>query len=181
MKSQRAKELPSLDQDFVTGLQYWSAYGVPCSQKQALFSLKIFHFCLCGCWHFWFQSQTFGDDLQVPLSRFSILLSRSAFIFFAIFCFPELLHTQGLHKFVGSVSGVVSINTACILKMILEWIHLGRPLCHRCKNFKALCRHTLFTVRMSRMLSRWRVLSVCLCNVPITVGQNILIIFFSSD
>ena len=101
-------------------------------------------------------------------------MSRSAFIFLAIVCFPELLHTLGLHKFVVSIFGVVSMNTACILKMILEWIHLGRPLCHRCKNFKALCQYTLFTLRMSRMLSRWRVLSVCLCNVPITVGQNIL-------
>ena len=125
-----------------------------------MFSLKLFHFCLCGRWHFWFQSGTFGDDLQVPLSFVSL---RSAFIVLAIVCFPEFLHTQGLHKFVGSISGVVYMNSACILTMILEWIHLGRPLCHRCKNFKASCRYTLFTVRMSRMLSRWRVLSVCLC------------------
>ena len=58
---------------------------------------------------------TFSDDFEVLLSRFSIVLSRSAFIFLAIVCFPELLHTQGLHKFVGSISGVVSMNTACIL------------------------------------------------------------------
>ena len=148
-------------------------YGVPCSEKQALFSSKLFHFCLSGRWHFWFQSGTFGDDFQVPLSSFSIVSSRSAFIFFAIVCYPESLHTQGLHKFVGSISGVVSMNTACVMKMILEWIPLGRPLCHRCRNFKALCRYT-FVFRMSRMLSRWRVLSVCLCNVPITVGQNVL-------
>ena len=102
------------------GNTYWSVYRVLCSEKQALFSLKLFHFCLCGCWHFWFQSGTFGDDVQVPLSRFSIVSSRSAFIFLAIVCFPESLHTQGLHKFVGSISGVVSMNTPCILKMILE-------------------------------------------------------------
>ena len=83
-------------------------------------SLKLFHFCLGGRWHFWFQSGTFSDDFDVPLSRFSIVLSRSVFIFFAIVCSPELLHTQGLHKFFGSISGVVSMNTACILKMILE-------------------------------------------------------------
>ena len=109
-----------------------------------------------------------------PSSLIEILYSfvKDSFHFLRNCFFPELLHTLGLHKFVGSISGVVSMNTACILKMILEWIHLGRPLCHRCKNFK--CQHTLFTLRMSRMLSRWRVLSVCLCNVPITVGQNIL-------
>ena len=145
------------------GNTYGSVYWVPCSEKQALFSLKLFHFCLCGRWHFWFQSGTFGDDLQVPLSWFSIVSLRSAFTVLAIVCFPEFLHTQGLHKFVGSISGVVYMNSACILKMILGWIHLGRPLCYRCKNFKASCRYTLFTVRMSRMLSRWRVLSVCLC------------------
>ena len=100
---------------------YWSAYGVPCSEKQALFLIiTFFHFCLDGRWHFWFQSGTFSDDFDVPLSRFSIVLLRSVFIFFAIVCSPELLYTQGLHKFFGSISGVVSMNTACILKMILE-------------------------------------------------------------
>ena len=164
----------SLDWDFVTGqhvlvsIQWYHAH-----KNRLCFSLKLFHFCLRGCWHIWFQSGTFSYDFQVPSSRFSIVSSRSAFIFLAIFCFPELLHTQCLHKFVGSISGVVSMNTACIMKMILEWIPLGRPLCHRCKNFKALCRYT-FVFRMSRMFSRWRVLSVCLCNVPITVGQNVL-------
>ena len=109
-----------------------------------------------------------------PSSLIEILYSfvKDSFHFLRNCFFPELLHTLGLHKFVGSISGVVSMNTACILKMILEWIHLGRPMCHRCKNFKALCRYTLFTVRMSRMLSRWRVLSVCLCNVPITVAKH---------
>ena len=38
-----------------------------------------------------------------------------------------------------------------------------------------MCWYKLFTVRISRMLSRWRVLSVCLCNVPITVWQNFLV------
>ena len=97
---------------------YWSAYGVKCSEKQALFLIKTFPF-LFG-WHFWFQSGTFSDDFDVPLSRFSIVLSRSVFIFFAIVCSPELLHTHGLHKFFGSISGVVSMNTACILKLILD-------------------------------------------------------------
>ena len=149
--------------------------GYHAQKNRLCFSLKRFHFCLCGRWHFWFQSGTFSDNFQVPLSRFSIVSSRSLFIFLTIVCFPELFHTQGLHKFVGSISGVVSMNTACILKMILEWIHLSRPLFHRCRNFKALCWYKLFTVRISRMLSRWRVLSVCLCNVPITVWQNFLV------
>ena len=113
--------------------------GYHAQKKQALFSLKLFHFCLHGCWHFWFQSGTFSDDFQVPLSRFSIVSSRSAFIFWAIAGFPELLHTQGLHKFVGSISGVVPMNAACILKMVLEWIHLSRPLCHICRNSETLC------------------------------------------
>ena len=117
---------------------YWSAYGVPCSEKQALFLIKIFPFLLGWALVLLVQSETFNDDFDVPLSRFSIVLSRSAFIFFAIVCSPELLHTQGLHKFFGSISGVVSKNTACILK-ILELIHLSRPFCHRWKNFKALC------------------------------------------
>ena len=81
-----------------------------------VFDYNFFHFCLDG--HF--QSGTFSDDFDVPLSRFSIVLSRSVFIFFAIVCSPELLHTQGLHKFFGSISGVVSMNTAYILKMTLE-------------------------------------------------------------
>ena len=97
---------------------YWSAYGVKCSEKQALFLIKTFPF-LFG-WHFWFQSGTFSDDFDVPLSRFSIVLSRSFFIFFANACSPELLYTQGLYKFCGSISDVVSMNTASILKMILE-------------------------------------------------------------
>ena len=113
--------------------------GYHAQKKQALFSLKHFHFCLHGCWHFWFQSGTFSDDFQVPLSRFSIISSMSAFIFWAIVGFPELLHTQGLHKFVGSISGVVSMNAACILKMVLEWIHLNRPLCYICRNSETLC------------------------------------------
>ena len=173
MKSQEAKQLLSLDWDFATGQHIGQHTGYHAQKNRLCFSLKLFHFCLRGCWHFWFQSGTFSYDFQVPSSRFSIVSARSAFIFLAIVCFPELLHTQRLHKFVGSISGVVSMNTACIMKMILEWILLGRPLCHRCKNFKALCRYT-FVFRMSRMFSRWRVLSVCLCNVPITVGQNVL-------
>ena len=126
--------------------------GYHAQKSRLCFSLKLFHFCLCGCWHFWFQSGTFSDNFQVPLSRFSIVSSRSLFIFLTIVCFPELFHTQGLHKFVGSISGVVSMNTACILKTILEWIHLSRPLCQRCRNFKALCWYKLFTFRISRML-----------------------------
>ena len=85
-----------------------------------VFALKLFHFCVRGCWHFWFQSGTFSYNFQAPSSRLSIVSSRSAFIFLAIVCFPELLHTQCLHKFVGSISGVVSMNTACIFVMILD-------------------------------------------------------------
>ena len=121
MKSQEAKQPLSLDWDFVIG-QYVlvSIRGKMLRKAGFVFfvSLKLFHFCLGGRWHFWFQSGTFSDDFDVPLSRFSIVLSRSVFIFFAIVCSPELLHTQGLHKFFGSISGVVSMNNACILKMI---------------------------------------------------------------
>ena len=156
-------------QHVLVSIQWYHAH-----KNRLCFSLKLFHFCLRGCWHIWFQSGTFSYDFQVHSSRFSIVSSRSAFIFLAIFCFPELLHTQCLHKLVGSISGVVSMNTACILKMILEWIHLGRPLCHRCKSFKALCRYTLFTVRMSRMLSRWRVLSVLVMQCTNNSGAKLL-------
>ena len=51
---------------------------------------------------------------------------------------------------------------------------LSRPLCHWFQNFKALCWYTLYSIRISRMLSRSRVLSVSLYNVAITVGQNLL-------
>ena len=154
MKSQEAEQLLSLDWDFVTGqhilvsIQWYHAH-----KNRLCFSLKLFHFCLRGCWHIWFQSGTFSYDFQVPSSRFSIVSSRSAFIFLAIFCFPELLHTQCLHKFVGSICSVVSMNTACILKMILEWIHLSRPLCHRCKNFEALCQsiHIIYCQNVSNV------------------------------
>ena len=140
MKSQEAKQPLNLDWDFVTGQYVLVSIRSTMFRKAGfVFDYNFFHFCLDGRWHFWFQSGTFSDDFDVPLSRFSIVLSRSVFIFFAIVCSPELLHTQGLHKFFGSISGVVSMNTACILKMILEQIHLSRPFCHRCKNFKALC------------------------------------------
>ena len=36
------------------------------------------------------------------------------------FLFSLQMLAQGLHKFFGSISGVVSMNTASILKMILE-------------------------------------------------------------
>ena len=44
-------------------------------------------------------------------------------------------HLRFTQILLGSISGVVSMNTTCIVKMALEGIHLGRPLCHGCKNF----------------------------------------------
>ena len=48
-------------------------------------------------------------------------------------------------------------------------------MCCRYTTFKSLCWYT-FTVRMSRMLSRWRALSVWLWNVSITVGQKSIMV-----
>ena len=59
--------------------------GYHAQKKQALFSLKLFHFYLHGCWHFWFQSGTFSDDFDVPLERFSIVLSRSVLFSLQLF------------------------------------------------------------------------------------------------
>ena len=67
----------------------------------------------------------FRVGLSVMTSKFpyrdSLLFRRGQLSFFlSNCCFPESLHTQGLHKFVGSISGVVSMNTACIIVMILD-------------------------------------------------------------
>ena len=163
MKSQGAKWLLSLDWDFATGQHVWVSILSTMFRKTGFVFIKTFPFLLV--WVLALLVSELDFWWWPPSSLIEILYSfvKDSFHFLRNCFFPELLHTLGLHKFVGSISGVVSMNTACILKMILEWIHLGRPLCHRCKNFKASCRYTLFTVRMSRMLSRWRVLSVCLC------------------
>ena len=53
--------------------------GVPCSAKQALFciccgKIKLFHFCWCGSWHFWFSGETFSKDFQVVLRNLKSLI-----------------------------------------------------------------------------------------------------------
>ena len=127
---------------------YWSAYGVKCSEKQALFLIKTFPFLLGWALALLVSEWDFQWWLRCSLIEILYCFVKVSFIFFAIVCSPELLHTQDLHKFFVSISVVVSMNTACILKMIFEYIHLSRPFCHRCKNFKALCWYKLFTAQL---------------------------------
>ena len=53
--------------------------GTNCSAKQALFciccgEIKLFHFCLCGSWNFWFCGGTFSKDFQVLLRNLKSLI-----------------------------------------------------------------------------------------------------------
>ena len=66
------------------------------------------------------QSGTFSDDFDVPLYQDSLLFCQGQFLFSLQLFVLQSYCTLKVYKFFGSISGVVSKNTACILKMILE-------------------------------------------------------------
>ena len=52
---------------------------VPCSAKQALLcicfgKIRLYYFCLCKPWHFWFCGGTFSKDFQVVLWNLKSLI-----------------------------------------------------------------------------------------------------------
>ena len=65
--------------------------GYHAQKKQALFSLKLFHFCLHGCWHFWFQSGTFQWWLPSSLIKILYYFIKVSFHFLSNCWFSRVI------------------------------------------------------------------------------------------